>query len=146
MGEPADHTHVVSNGKAELTLEDLAMLQPSLARFMLEIGERFWKCYHAAKARNRRLARYQLSEGTKLLKQSVVVRPKYAEDMARFIEEDLGRLRATIEAEDWERFDEVFDAMTASVNRLHDVYDHGYLVWKVPEQPPGDLVLTPLED
>ena len=57
MGEPADHTHVVSNGKAELTLEDLAMLQPSLARFMLEIGERFWKCYHAAKAQNRRLAR-----------------------------------------------------------------------------------------
>lgn len=137
------HTHAASNGKTDLSLEDIALLQPSMARLMLEIGERFHRCYHAAKAGNRRLARFQLSEGTKLLRQSVVVRPKYAEAMATFVAEDLARVREAIEAEDIERFEEVFAAMTAEVNRLHDVFDHGFLVWKVSAEPPGDLALEP---
>lgn len=137
------HTHAASNGKTELSLEDIALLQPSLARLMLEIGDRFHRCYHAAKAGNARLARFQLSQGTKLLRQSVVVRPKYAEAMDTFISKDLAAVREAIDAEDPERFEAVFAAMTSEVNRLHDVFDHGYLVWKVPEQPPGDLVLEP---
>lgn len=137
------HTHAASNGKTELSLEDIALLQPSMARLMLEIGDRFSRCYHAAKAGNRRLARFQLSEGTKLLRQSVVVRPKYAEAMATFVAEDLARVREAIDAGDPERFEEVFAATTVEVNRLHDVFDHGFLVWKVPEAPPGDLVLEP---
>ncbi|MCU1490087.1 MAG: hypothetical protein JWM85_1492 [Acidimicrobiaceae bacterium] len=138
-----EHTHLASAGKTQLTLEDLAGLQPGVARLMLEVGNRFWRCYHAAKAHNRKLARFQMSEGTKLLRQCVIVRPKYDQDMATFIEQDLGRLRAVIEAEDWDRLDEVFAEMTSSVNRLHDVWDHGFLVWKVPEAPPADLVLEP---
>lgn len=150
MSEPSvdvevdrSHTHAASNGKVDLTLEEIALLQPSMARLMLEIGNRFHRCYHAAKAGNRRLARFQLSEGTKLLRQSVVVRPKYAEAMATFIAEDLARVREAIDGDDPGRFEEVFAAMTVEVNRLHDVFDHGFLVWKVPEEPPGDLVLEP---
>lgn len=150
MSEPSvdvevdrSHTHAASNGKVDLTLEEIALLQPSMARLMLEIGNRFHRCYHAAKAGNRRLARFQLSEGTKLLRQSVVVRPKYAEAMATFIAEDLARVREAIDGDDPARFEEVFAAMTVEVNRLHDVFDHGFLVWKVPEDPPGDLVLEP---
>ena len=150
MSEPSvdvevdrSHTHAASNGKVDLTLEEIALLQPSMARLMLEIGNRFHRCYHAAKAGNRRLARFQLSEGTKLLRQSVVVRPKYAEAMATFIAEDLARVREAIDGDDPARFEEVFAAMTVEVNRLHDVFDHGFLVWKVPEEPPGDLVLEP---
>ena len=140
-----DHTHVASNGKTELSLEELALIQPSLARLMLEVGERFGRCYHAARARNRRLARFQLSEGVKLLKLGVVVRPKYAEDTARFIDEDVARLRAVIDAEQWDRVEEVFAELTVEVNRLHEVWDHGFLVWKAPEAPPADLVLEPRE-
>ncbi len=150
MGEVADglevdrtHTHAASNGKTELTLEDIALLQPSMARLMLEIGNRFHRCYHAAKAGNRRLARFQLSEGTKLLRQSVVVRPRYAEAMATFVERDLAAVREAIDAGDPDRFEAVFAEMTAEVNRLHEVFDHGFLVWKVPEAPPSDLVLEP---
>ena len=150
MGEVADglevdttHTHAASNGKTDLTLEDIALLQPSMARLMLEIGNRFHRCYHAAKAGNRRLARFQLSEGTKLLRQSVVVRPRYAEAMATFVERDLAAVREAIDAGDPDRFEAVFAEMTAEVNRLHEVFDHGFLVWKVPETPPSDLVLEP---
>ena len=137
------HTHAASNGKTDLTLEDIALLQPSMARLMLEIGNRFHRCYHAAKAGNRRLARFQLSEGTKLLRQSVVVRPRYAEAMATFVERDLAAVREAIDAGDPDRFEAVFAEMTAEVNRLHEVFDHGFLVWKVPEAPPSDLVLEP---
>lgn len=153
MGEPSggievdrSHTHAASNGKTELSLEEIALLQPSMARLMLEIGNRFHRCYHAAKAGNRRLARFQLSEGTKLLRQSVVVRPKYAEAMDQFIAEDLARVRQAIDEGDPARFEAVFAEMTAEVNRLHEVFDHGFLVWKVPEAPPGDLVLEPQEE
>lgn len=137
------HTHAASNGKTELTLDDLAFLQPGLARLMLEIGNRFWRCYHAARVGNRRLARFQLSEGTKLLRLCPVVRPQYADDVARFVEEDLARLREAIDSGDRDRFEAAFEAMTVEVNRLHDVWNHGYLVWQVPKDPPQDLVLEP---
>lgn len=137
------HTHAANTGKVELTLEDLAILQPGLARLMLEIGNRFHRCYHAAMAHNVRLARFQLSEGTKLLRLCIVIRPQYEDDIVRFIGEDLDTLREAIESADDERFQSAFAAMTDNVNRLHEVWNHGYLVWKVPETPPGDLVLEP---
>src|SRR5579875_3188769 len=105
--EPAtDHTHLADNGKAQLTLDELAAIQPGMARLMVEISDRMWKCFHAGKARNRPLARYQLSEATKILKTSVAVRPKYTDSMQRFIAEEMARLREVVEAEEWERFDE----------------------------------------
>jgi hypothetical protein len=142
--EPAtDHTHLVNNGKAEISLDVLAAIQPGMARLMVEVSDRMWKCYHAGKARNRPLARYELSEATKILKTSVVVRPKYTESMERFIGEEMAALRGVVEAEEWERFEEVFSEVVAATNRYHEEFDKGFLVWKVPEDPPGDLDLTP---
>lgn len=139
----ADHTHLVNNGKAELTLDELAAIQPGMARLMVEVSDRMWKCFHAGRARNRQVARYQLSEATKIMKASVVVRPKYTDSMRRFIDEEMAALRQVIEAEEWERFDEAFDAVVVATNRYHDEFDKGFLVWKVPEDPPRDLDLTP---
>ncbi len=137
------HSHRAEAGKVTLTLEQLAEVQPGLAAVMLEIGGRFWRCYHAARAENRRLARFQLSEGTKLLRKAAILRPKYADDIATFIAEDLATLRDAIEAADWAGFEVAFAAMTASVNSLHEVWNHGYLVWRVDPEPPRDLVLEP---
>jgi hypothetical protein len=138
-----DHTHLVNNGKAELTLDELAAIQPGMARLMVEIADRMWKCFHAGVARNRPLARYQLSEATKILKTSIVVRPKYFDAMQRFIAEEMAALRAVIEAEEWERFEEVYAAVVTATNRYHEEFEKGFLVWRVPEDPPRDLDLTP---
>lgn len=132
-----------SNGRTDLTLDDLGVLLPGLARLMMEVSPRVSRCYHAAKAKNARLARFELSEGIKILKLCTKIRPQYAEAIDRFIEQDLGKVRATIEAEDWDGFDKVWADMTDEVNRNHAEFDHGFLVWKVDEQPPGDLDLTP---
>src|ERR1700678_2926752 len=95
-----DHTHVADNGKAELTLDELAAIQPGMARLMVEVADRMWKCFHAGKAHNRPLARYQLSEAVKIMKTSVVVRPKYLDATRNFIAEEIAALRSVIEAED----------------------------------------------
>ena len=38
------------SGKNSMTLEDMATIQPGLARLMPEVGARTWKLYYAAKA------------------------------------------------------------------------------------------------
>jgi hypothetical protein len=138
-----DHTHTVDNGKAEFGLDQLASIQPGMARLMVEVSDRMWKCYHSGKARNRPLARYQLSEATKIMKASILVRPKYTDAMQRFIGAELATLRAVIEAEDWDRFEAVFAEVVRATNRYHVEFEKGFLVWKVPADPPHDLDLTP---
>ena len=142
--EPAsDHTHLVDNGKAQISLDQLAAIQPGMARLMVEIADRMWKCYHAGRARNRPLARYELSEATKILKASVVVRPKYADSVGQFVSGELASLRAVVESDRWEDFEEAFGAVVSATNRYHEEYDKAFLVWKVPAEPPRDLDLTP---
>lgn len=138
-----DHSHLVNNGKAELSLDQLAAIQPGMARLMVEVSDRMWKCYHAGKAHNRPLARYQLSEAVKIMKASVVVRPKYTESMRDFIDQEIAELRQVLESESWDRFEAVFEAVVTATNRYHEEFDKGYIVWKVPSDPPGDLELKP---
>ena len=139
-----DHTHAPSNGKVEITLEQLAMIQPGVARLMLEISDRYSRGYHAAKAKNARLARFQLSEGTKLLRICAVVNPKYQEPVEQFMAEHVNPLRDLIGEERWDDLDKAWDEMTVEINRWHEVLDHGFLVWHVSPTPPADLDLTPL--
>ena len=50
------------SGHREVSIEDIAVIQPGLGRLMPEIGTRTWKLYYAAKARNWTLAKFQLKE------------------------------------------------------------------------------------
>jgi hypothetical protein len=138
-----DHEHRIQTGKTELTLEQLAAMQPGLARLMPEVSVRMWKCYHAARAGNQPLARFQLSEATKLLKLCGVVRPKYAADLDQFVAEDLSELRRAIDSGEWEVVEARFAHLTGVANDYHEQYGKGYLVWKIPGEPPADLDLTP---
>src|SRR5438876_677302 len=81
MADPADHEHLVSTGKSELTLDQLGAMQPGMARLMTEVGVRIWKCFYAGKAGNKPLARFQLKEAVGLMKTAAIVRPKYDEDL-----------------------------------------------------------------
>ena len=143
MKELEEHTHVARNGRADLSLDELALLHGGLAHFMLEISERATRCYQAGKARNRKVARHQLGELTKTLRLAVLVRPQYGEEIERFISEDLVKVRATIDDEAWDGFEEVWDGLTIAVNKSHEEFDHGYLVWRVPTNASSDLDLSP---
>ena len=58
---------------------------PGMAEIMPLVGARIWKCYYAGKAKNRTLAAFQLKEAVNLIEKGAVLRPKYAEDMDKFI-------------------------------------------------------------
>jgi hypothetical protein len=133
----------VNNGSRDLTLDELAVIQPGMGRLMPEVGERMWKTWYAARAGNWPLARFELKEGVNLLELGAFVRPKYEQNMTKFLEEDLAPVRKAIEARDPAAFETAFHAMVEKANAYHEVYDKGFIRWRIPDAPPPDLDLTP---
>jgi hypothetical protein len=128
---------------AQLGVEDIAAMQPGLARLMPEVGSRVWKLYYAAKAKNWPLAKFQLKEAKKLMELGAITRPKYEENLGKFINEQVKAMDAAIAAESWEEFDKEFQAAVEQANAYHELYDKPFLRWKVPDMPPPDLDMTP---
>lgn len=138
-----DHDHQIDTGKGEFRLSELGALMPGMAEIMPLVGERIWKCYYAGKAQNQPLARFQLKEAVNLMQKAAFLRPKYEENMEKFINEEVEAVKKAIEAEDWTGFASAFEVMVAQANAYHDVYDKPFLRWRVPDAPPPDLDMTP---
>ena len=139
----ADNEITFDTGKSVLSADELGHIQPGMAEIMPLIGVRIWKCFYAGKARNKELAKFQLKEAINLMEKGVLLRPKYTDNMYKFIEEECGVLGKLIDSEDWDGFEAAFQAMVDAANAYHEVYDKGFLVWKVPSDPPPDLVMEP---
>src|SRR5437867_7450127 len=84
-----------------LTVDELAAMQPGMARLMDELSRRYWVLFYAAKAGNWELAAYEEKEFEKILKGAAVARPKYRDDIATFVRLRLAPLVKAIEAKDW---------------------------------------------
>ena len=143
MSETADHEHIIDTGKGTFELSELGPLMPGMAEVMPLVGARIWKCYYAGKAKNRALARFQLKEAVNLMEKGAFLRPKYTENMDKFIGEEVAAVGKCIESEDWEGFEAAFRAMVDAANAYHEVYDKSFLRWKIPDAPPPDLDMTP---
>jgi len=143
MLDRPDHDHVIDTGKGTFSLEELGRLLPGMAEIMPLVGERIWKCYYAAQARNRPLAAFQLNEAVNLMKKGSVLRPKYAENVDRFISIKVAQVSKAIESQDWESFEVAFSLMVDAANAYHDYYEKPYLRWRLPDAAPPDLDLTP---
>ena len=143
MADVPEHDHVIDTGKSHLTLEELGHVQPGMARVMPEVGARIWKCFYAGKAKNKDLARFQLKEAVNLMEMGVLLRPKYTDNMYKFIEEQVETVKQAIESEDWDKFEAAFTEMVDQANAYHELYDKPFLRWKIPEMPPPDLDMTP---
>ena len=142
MPDSSDHDHDIAIKGGSFSLSDLGHLLPGMAEIMPLVGERIHKCYYAGKAGNKVLARFQLAEAVNLMEKGSILRPKYTENMDKFIAESVGAVRDCIEAEDWVGFDTAFAAMIEQANANHEFYDKSFLRWKMPDQPPADLDLT----
>jgi hypothetical protein len=81
-----DEKIVVKTKHGELTLEQLAEVQPGLARLMKEIGDRFHVLYYAAKGGNWKLAEHEQKVTISILKVGATLRPKYHQDINTFIQ------------------------------------------------------------
>jgi hypothetical protein len=140
--EGSDHDHEIAIKGGSFSLSDLGHLMPGMAEIMPLVGGRIWKCYYAGKAENRALARFQLAEAVNLMEKGSILRPKYAENMDKFINGSVATLRTIIESEDWGAFDAAFKTMVDEANGYHELYEKSFLRWKVPDEPPPDLDLT----
>ena len=128
---------------AQLSPEELTRLQPGLARLMPEIANRLWRAVYAARAGQWRLARWQLTEMRKLFLLGTITRPKYADDIAEFLHEDVEPLLAAVTAEDIETFERRVHEAVDATNEFHRRWEKGFIIWKLPESAPPDLDLTP---
>ena len=137
-----EHDHEVKIKGGSFDLSDLGHLLPGMAEIMPLVGGRIWKCYYAGKAHNKVLANFQLSEAVNLMEKGAILRPKYSDDMDKFIAGIVADLRKSIETEDWDAFERHFETMIDQANAYHEQYDKGFLRWKMPDEPPPDLDLT----
>jgi len=137
-----DHTHVVHNGKRELTLDELAGSQPGMDRLMAELGPRVHRLCYAARAGNWALAEYFLRSAYKQLRLCAFARPKYATDIQRYLDEDCEPVRRAVRDEDLPAFETAYSAMVDRANHYHVTYAKPFLRWVTPASPPEDLDLT----
>lgn len=137
-----DHTHVVNNGKRDLTLDELALMQPGMDRLMAEVGPRAHRLYYAAKAGNWRLADYFFRSMVKQLRLCATSRPKYDADMASYLDDDCEPVRLALRARDLAAFESAYAQMIDRANHYHGVFGKPYIVWVLPPAPPDDLDLA----
>jgi hypothetical protein len=135
--------HIIDTGKGQFSLDHLGHVLPGMAEIMPLVGDRIWKCYYAGKARNQALARFQLKEAVNLMEKGAFLRPKYHDNMEKFITTELAAVRSAIESQDWDGFEDAFKAMVEQANAYHELYEKPFLRWKIPDAPPPDLDMTP---
>ena len=126
-----------------LTVDQIAAMQPGMARLMDELSRRYWTLFYAAKARNWELASYMVKESEKVLKTAAVARPKYAEDIAAFVRETFGSIAAAIASKDWPAFEKAYRRGVSESDRLHDKYNKSFLRFRLPDHPPEWFDLAP---
>jgi hypothetical protein len=136
-----DHEHIVNNGKRDLTLDELARMQPGMDRLMAEVGPRLHRCYYAAKAGNWPLAAYFSKSAVKQLALSAESRPKYEPEMTAYLRDDYAPVTAAIKAQDLAAFESAWTHMVDRANVLHGFFGKPYIGWQTPANPPEDLDL-----
>jgi hypothetical protein len=137
-----DHTHVVNNGKRELSIDELALMQPGMDRLMAEVGARTHRLYFAGQARNWRLADYFYRSIVKQLRLCAASRPKYAEEMQRYLDVDCVGVRDAIKNADAAAFETAYAGMIERANELHGVFGKPWIRWVTPATPPEEFDFT----
>lgn len=138
----ADRTAIATK-HGTMTLEQLAEMQPGMARLMAEYSERFWILYYAAKAGNWPLAKYEHTEMMKLGKIVPVVRPKYADGMAEFEATHLAALERAITAKDWQGFEAAYRAAIDASDHYHDRFAKPFIRFRLPPEAPPWIEFDP---
>ena len=136
---------VIRTRHGELTLAEIADVLPGTGEVMASVGTAWWKCAYAARGGNWDLAAYFARRVRGLQRGLAVTRPKYAGDLAAFESERIDPVLAAIDARDRHTFERAFASATDRANELHVKWAKPYIRWVLPDEPPRDLVLEPIE-
>jgi len=131
------------SGKNSMTIEDMAAIQPGLARIMPEVGARTWKLFYAAKLGNWPMAKFQYKEIIGLFEMGAFMRPKHEAALNQYLAENWKPLEETIAQKDFPAFEKAFNAAIDAANAYHELKEKPYIYWKLPAEEPPDLDLRP---
>jgi hypothetical protein len=139
-----DEKPIVGRTKhGELTLDQIAELQPGLGALMRDVSDRYWIAYYAAKGGNWELAAYQLRGIRSLFGKGNLTRPKYKGMIGNFTTKVLDPLDQHVAGKNFAEFEKTYMAGINLANKMHAATDHGEIVWKLPSNPPQHLDLGP---
>ena len=141
--ELVGYLRFVSAAGRDMSVDEIATIQPGLGRIMPEIGARTWKLYYAGKAENWPNALYQWKEAKKLFELGAYTRPKHEAALEEYLRDDWAPIGKAIEKKDLAAFLAAMDKAVDSANAWHEKKEKPYIRWKMPDQPPPDLDLTP---
>ena len=132
-----------SSGKNTMSLDDMATIQPGLARLMPEVGARTWKLFYAAKEENWPMAKFQYKEIKGLMELGAFMRPKHEEALNQYMAENWKALEGPIDKQDFASFEKAFHEAIDMANAYHELKEKPYIRWKLPDTPPPDMDLKP---
>ncbi|MBI3625370.1 MAG: hypothetical protein HY215_04380 [Candidatus Rokubacteria bacterium] len=127
----------------ELTLDEIAGLQPGMSEWMLVLAHRMHVMYFSCKAGNWELGRYQLRGIRKILSNAALTRPKYKAALEQFSKDHLDGLDEAMRRKAWDDFDRLVAATIEASDRYHAEWGYAYIRYRIPDHPPGDYLLSP---
>ncbi|MDA4125491.1 MAG: hypothetical protein OK438_08640 [Thaumarchaeota archaeon] len=129
----------------EMTIDQLAEIQPGMAKIMQEIANDYSTAYYAAKGGNWKLAAHELSLVRVGFRTAKVTRPKYTQDLDEFDARYLVPILKAIQQKDWTAAEAAFEKGTQGSDEYHDKYGYDYIRFVLPGEPPAYLHLGPTE-
>jgi len=129
----------------EMTIDQLAEVQPGMAAFIKVVAERYTLTYYAAKGGNWKLAAYQLNQLRIAFRTAKVTRPKFADDLTAFDKEYLQPIFSAIHEQNWNLFEAAFKGGELGSDSYHEKRGVSYIRYVLPPQFPTNLYHGPPE-
>jgi len=127
----------------ELTLDQLAGIQPGMARLMGEIAHRYSLMYYACRGGNWELGYHELKEIRAAFRIAMTTRPKYTAELEAFDREHLAPIEKAITGRDGEAFTMAVQRSIAASDEAHRRLGYPFVRYRLPNQPPDYLDLGP---
>ncbi len=126
----------------DLTLDQLAEIQPGMSRLMAELANRFTVMVHAGRGGNWALAHFQFRQARSLFKIMATVRPKYADSLQVFERDFMGPIEEAIKAKDVAPLNAAAERAVRESDIQHAKFGYAYIRYRIPTSPPEHLDLT----
>jgi len=133
---------VAQTKHGDLTLDQLAEVQPGMSRLMAELANRFTIMIHAGRGGNWALAHFQSRQARGLFRIMSTVRPKYAEALQAFDKEFMAPIEQAIQAKDTAALNAAADRAVKESDAVHARFGYPYIRYRIPPRPPEHLDLT----
>lgn len=127
----------------ELTLDQLASIQPGMARLMEEMAHRYSLMTYACKGGNWALGHHELKQLRGIFRVAVTTRPKYTAELESFDRDYLGPVEEAIRDKNLEAFLGAVQRGIAASDEVHRRLGYPFIRYRLPRQPPDHLDLGP---